>query len=144
MKNKEYPSQKTKEDIQQLQQKLQKEKNQNQVENLKRALFELQTKLEYQLRQEKKQLQQKSLKEQRERLNEFNSGKINWKLKKGINLYPVWEGHYNNVHLFNITQKQQYYELSFLIKNEKSKEINTVQSKAELFLESLFKNNKKI
>lgn len=89
-------------------------------------------------------MQQKSLKEQRERLNEFNSGKINWKLKKGINLYPVWEGHYNNVHLFNITQKQQYYELSFLIKSEKSKEINTVQSKAELFLESLFKNNKKI
>lgn len=88
-------------------------------------------------------MQQKSLKEQIEKLNEFSSGKINWKLKKGNNLYPIWEGRYNNIHLFNITQKQQYYELSFLIKNEKSQEINTIQNKAELFLESLFNNNKK-
>jgi len=73
-------------------------------------------------------------------LNEFVANNITWKLKKSNLLYPIWEGRYNNVHVFNITQKQLYYELGIVFKGAKSKNFDDIQKQAGMLLESLLKN----
>jgi hypothetical protein len=128
MKNKNLPSQKTREQIAEAK------------PNQKNLLKELQTKLEYQLRKEKKESEKLKIKNDFNKLNNFSSGNINWVLKKNqFGHYPVWEGYYQGIHLFNINQKKSYYELSFINMNEKSFEFKLIQEKAELFLKSLFK-----
>lgn len=156
MKNKELPSQRTQKDIQEIQRLMEKEKekllqerqkkklaeneqNQNHLQNLQLNLTNLETKLEYQLRKEKKLLQ-KEQQNQKKLSDCFVSNNISWKLKSGTFLYPIWEGTYNNVHIFNITKKQLYYELSLVFKGAKSKEFDDVQKQAGILLESLLKN----
>jgi len=48
----------------------------------------------------------------------------------------MWEGYINNKHIFNITQKQQYFELSLVNKSFSSQSLDEANKKAELFLEA--------
>lgn len=134
-------SQKTKQEILQLKKQLQIEKNLTIQKSLQNLLNENQIKLEYQERQEKVQQKKQIQKAKINENNEFSSGQINWKKKSNSLLYNVWEGYYNEKHLFNITQKQQYFELKLVSKNVNSTNMNDIQKKAELFLES-FQNFK--
>ena len=116
--------------------------NQNKISSLKRAIFEQETKLEFEKRKERIQI----LKEEQQKtknLKEFTSGKINWKLKTGTLFYPVWEGYYQNKHVFNIIQKQTYFELNLVQKSEKSMVLEDIKKKAELFIDTFTMLNKK-
>ena len=76
-------------------------------------------------------------------LLEFSSGKINWKLKSGTLIYPVWEGFYQKKHIFNIIQKQTYFELNLVQKSQTSMLLEDVKKKAELFLEAFSVGDKR-
>ncbi len=108
----------------------------NQKLKFQQQIEELEIQLEYLQRREK--LQQK----EQEKINNFNkilefkTDNIIWKKSNKSLMYNLWEGFFKNVHLFNLTQKQNYYELNLLPQKKTFKSLEDVK----IISENILKN----
>ncbi len=68
---------------------------------------------------------------------EFKSENLLWKKSGKSLMHNVWEGHFNSRHLFNLTQKQTYYELTLIPQRTSPKNIDEAKLMAEGILKTL-------
>ncbi len=129
-------------EIQVLQKKLQEQNQQQEIPKLQRELQEKEAQLNRLKRQEKKLQKVKAQRAKGRLLESFSSGKISWIKNKKYNLYPTWDGYYNNKLLFKLEQKFLGYNLTLLVKNSVSSSFVDIQKKAEELIESLSPNAK--
>lgn len=130
---------KLQEEINQLQSRIEKPTPSNQHEQriLAQQLSELFIKQEYLQRKEKQQLKKQKISDKTKEILEFKSENLLWKKSNKSLLHHVWEGHFNSRHLFSLTQKQTYYELTLIPQRTSLKNLDEAKLMAESILKTL-------
>ena len=101
-----------------------------------RALQEKQSKLKSIVKKQQKILSEEKIKKEIEEISKFSSGKIKWVINKRKQLYPEWDGYYDNKHIFIIKQGVLGFQLILVEASLRDKQFKKIQESAEFFLEN--------